>query len=104
MESIEPGINFFLNFIIKATIVDISTNKDYDKKISDLRLAVLKKKCPECNTLLTATGNMYHSTVTLDWFVEYWCPEDKEMLYIWNPENESLTAAIAKQSADDVNS
>ncbi|MEO5682472.1 MAG: hypothetical protein ABIQ88_07500 [Chitinophagaceae bacterium] len=81
--------------------MDILSNNGCDKKISNLRLAAIKKKCPECGTMLTATGDMYHSTVTLDWFIEYWCTDHKEMFYIWNPENDSLTSGIAQQSADD---
>jgi len=77
--------------------MDISANSQYDKKISDPRLAEIKKKCLECGTMMVATGTMYHSRLTSDWFIEYWCTDDQEMFYIWNPEYEALTAEIAAQ-------
>jgi phage FluMu protein Com len=67
-----------------------------EKVIYQNRLLGLTMKCPECGTLMTATGKMHYDPTMSRWFIEYWCPRDQEMFPIYTPETDHLTRDIAK--------
>jgi hypothetical protein len=69
------------------------------QKIYSKRLLGLKQKCPECGTMMTATGNMYYNGVISNWSIEYWCPKDQENFRIYVPEMAHLTQEIAGASS-----
>jgi hypothetical protein len=66
------------------------------QKIYSQRLLGLKRKCSECGTTMSATGNMHYNVVFSEWFIEYWCPTDQEYFNVYVPEMAHLTAEIAQ--------
>lgn len=71
----------------------------FDKKIYSKRLLQLSRKCPECGTLMAATGNMFLLRGSnSDWAIEYWCPKDREFFHIYTPETNEIAEKIAGKS------
>lgn len=70
-----------------------------DEKVThNDRLLGLTIRCPECGTFMTATGKMHYNTTMSQWFIEYWCPRDREMFPIYTPETDQLARDIAKDT------
>ena len=80
-------------------IKEISNDADksiYGTRIYSDRLLSLSLLCPDDGTRMKATGDMYLSSITSEWMVEYLCPQDREIFRMWTGETEALTRQIAK--------
>ena len=66
------------------------------KVVHDDKLLALTMRCPECGTLMAATGNMHYNATMSQWFIDYWCPRDREIFPIYTPETYRLAREIAK--------
>ncbi|MEJ2431074.1 MAG: hypothetical protein P8075_19485 [Deltaproteobacteria bacterium] len=60
------------------------------------RLLKLTRTCPECGTLMNATGKMYYDKTISEWLIEYWCSTDEENFAIYTPETKELVEHIVK--------
>lgn len=66
-----------------------------DKWLESDRLLSLTVRCPEDGTFMSATGRMHYVANMSDWFIEYWCPTDQELITIYTPESARLAREIA---------
>jgi hypothetical protein len=64
------------------------------QEVQSKRLLNLTLACPECGTIMRATGKMQYSPVIQDWLIEYWCPVDQEFFQIYTPESSQLAKEI----------
>jgi hypothetical protein len=76
-------------------MIPIQAKNEYSMRIYSDRLLPLTRRCPDDGTWMKATGDMYLSSVTSEWFVEYLCPKDGEIIRGWMPEIYSITKQIA---------
>jgi hypothetical protein len=63
--------------------------------VFDDRLKELSTKCPDCGTLIYSSGRMVWNALTKRWFVDYWCPIDKQTVPKWIEAYDALTREIA---------
>lgn len=63
--------------------------------VFDDRLKELSTTCPDCGTLIYGTGRMVYNALTQRWFVDYWCPIDRQIVPKWDEASEALTRQIA---------
>ena len=70
-----------------------------DEKVIESEILLgLTIRCPECGTIMKATGKMHYNKTFSQWFVDYWCPRDKETIPIYTPETDQLARDIAKDA------
>jgi hypothetical protein len=71
----------------------------YSKTVESSELKKLTHPCPEDGTTMHGTGTMHYHEQTKTWFIDYFCPEDKEVYPIETPETTKLANEIAERSA-----
>jgi hypothetical protein len=64
-------------------------------EVFDPRLKELSIRCPECGTLIYGSGRMAWNALTKRWYVDYWCPIDRETIPKWSDSAESTIRAVA---------
>jgi hypothetical protein len=57
----------------------------------------LRTRCPDCNDSLAATGDLQYWPELHQWYVEFFCRRDDQVIPIWTPELEKEARKIAKQ-------
>ncbi|HYO88310.1 MAG TPA: hypothetical protein VER79_06655 [Candidatus Limnocylindrales bacterium] len=63
--------------------------------VFDDRLKELHTQCPDCGTLIYGSGRMVWNALTKRWFVDYWCPIDKQTVPKWTEGAQSTIRAVA---------
>lgn len=66
--------------------------------VFDDRLKELSTKCPDCGTLIYGSGRMVWNALTKRWFVDYWCPIDKQIVPKWTEADDALIREIAEKN------
>jgi hypothetical protein len=57
----------------------------------------LKARCPECNDSIKGTGSLQYWTDLHQWFVEFYCPRDDQVIPISTPDLDRKARNIAKK-------
>ncbi len=72
----------------------------HNKRLFSELLQGFTAKCSVCGTLMTSTGYMHYSEVMSEWFIEYWCPVDQEIISFFSQDKKKITEDIAEQHPD----
>jgi hypothetical protein len=59
------------------------------------------RPCPEDGTEMTSTGNVFFDPMFGDWYVEYYCPLERDTYVIWSPETQPDVEAAEKVPASE---
>lgn len=66
-----------------------------ESDVFDDRLKELSMRCPDCGTLIYGSGRMAWNALTQHWYVDYWCPVDRETIPRWSEDAEPVIRAVA---------
>jgi hypothetical protein len=64
-------------------------------------IEALEAVCPDDNVPMTATGNVFLDPKFGDWYVEYYCPVEKEVRVMWSPDKQPAVEAATKTPVSD---
>lgn len=58
-------------------------------------------KCTVCGTVMFSTGKIYFNDIVKKWFIEYWCPSDKELFTHYSPGLAEMVDKIVEEESED---